>query len=160
MTYNCEYNGKIILDAFNINPINTRVQWNSVRGNRLAVIDGVTKSIYHGEKSDSLYDEFLFNSLISCYANFYTAFKAQGNRIAANECYIEWKNIETQYLKNTYKRTGDRKTFFNYVMNVFLKTFCDYGTNPLKAIQIAFYVLLSFAAIYFFFPYRIKTFQR
>ncbi len=160
MTYNCSFGGKLIMDAFNINPINTRVQWNSVKGNKLAVIDAVTKSIYHGERSDSLYDEFLFNSLISCYANFYNAFKAQGNRIAANECYIEWKNIETQYLKNTYKRTGDRKTFFNYVMDIFLRTFCDYGTNPLKAIQIAFYVLLSFAAIYFFFPYRIKTFQR
>lgn len=45
-------------------------------------------------------------------------------------------------------------------MNVFLKVFCDYGTNPLKAIQIAFYVLLFFAGIYFFFPYSILSFHK
>ncbi len=160
LTYNCSFINKILMDAFNINPVNTRVQWSTVMGNRIAVFDDITKTIYHGERSDSLYDEFLFNSLISCYANFYNAFKSQGNRISANDCYIEWKNIETRYLKNTYEKNGDRKTFFNYIMNVFLRTFCDYGTNPLKAIQIALYVLLGFAGIYFFFPYRIKTFQK
>ena len=42
-----------------------------------------------------------------------------------------------------YDKNNDRKTFFNYAMNIFLRTFCDYGTNPLKAINIAFYVLLG-----------------
>jgi hypothetical protein len=45
-------------------------------------------------------------------------------------------------------------------MNAFLKTFCDYGTNPLKAIQIAMYVLLFFAGIYFFFPKTLISFHK
>lgn len=160
MTYGCTYYGHIIMDAFNVNPLNTRVQWSSVSGSKISVLDPKTRTLYNGEHPDSLKDEFLFNSLVSCYSTFYNAFKSQGNRIAANACYVEWKDIETQYLKNVYKTSPDRKLFFSYIMDSFLKFFCDYGTNPLKAIGIAGYVLLGFAGIYFFFPYRIKTFQR
>jgi hypothetical protein len=132
------------MDAFNINPINTRIQWSTVNDNRIAVYDPKSKQIFHGGLIDSVHDEFLFNNLISCYANFYSAFKAQGNKIAANECYVEWKNIETQYDRNAYKKVGGKKLFFYYAMNVFLYIFCDYGTNPLKAINIALYVLPGF----------------
>jgi hypothetical protein len=148
------------MDAFNVNPINTRVQWSTVDNNRIAVLEHKTNRIINGKVADSINNEILFNSLISCYANFYNAFKSQGNRLAANASYIEWKNIETSYLKNNYNNGKDRSLFFNYLMNVFLRTFCDYGTNPLKAIQIALYVLLFFASIYFFFPYTITSFHR
>jgi hypothetical protein len=160
VTYNCDFGGNVILDAFNVNPINTRVQWSTIAGDRIAIYDHETKAIYSGRNLDSINDEVRFNSLISCYANFYNSFKSQGNRIAANACYIEWKNIETSYLKNRYESGVDRSLFFNYLMNVFLRLFCDYGTNPLKAIQIAFYVLLFFAGIYFFFPYSILSFHK
>ena len=39
-------------------------------------------------------------------------------------------------------------------MNVFLDAFCDYGTNPLKSLYISFYVMLSFAVLYFFLPHN------
>jgi hypothetical protein len=160
VTNDCKYNGNVILDAFNINPINTRVQWSSVDNNRLAVYDHKTKKMYSGKDVDSIANEIQFASLISCYANFYNAFKSQGNRIAANACYVEWKNIETAFLHDLYTSGKDKSVFFNYLMNVFLRVFCDYGTNPLKAIQIAFYVLLFFAGIYFFFPYSILSFHK
>lgn len=160
VTNGCRYNGSIILDAFNINPINTRVQWSTVSGNRLAVFDHKEIKTFTGSHADSIQNDVQFASLISCYANFYNAFKSQGNRIAANACYVEWKDIETAYLKNLYTSGKDKSVFFNYLMNVFLKIFCDYGTNPLKAIQIAFYVLLFFAGIYFFFPYSILSFHK
>jgi hypothetical protein len=159
MTYDCSFNGNIIMDAFNINPINTRVQWATVNNYRIAVMDHNNDKIFNGSHIDTLHDEILFNDLISCYANFYQSFKAQGNRISANACYVEWKDIETKYLGNAYKGK-DKLVFFNYIMDVFLKTFCDYGTNPLKAIQIALYVLLSFAFIYFFFPQKITAFHK
>jgi hypothetical protein len=148
------------MDAFNINPLNTRVQWSTVSGSKISVLNQKTGSLFSGEYADSLRDEFLFNSLVSCYSTMYNAFKSQGNRISANACYVEWKDIETRYLKNVYPGNSDRKIFFNFIMNSFLKFFCDYGTNPLKAILIALYVLLGFAGVYFFFPYRIKSFQR
>jgi len=160
VTNECKYNGNFILDAFNINPINTRVQWSTVDNYRIAIFDHKNKLTYNGKNIDSIGNEVRFASLISCYANFYNAFKSQGNRIAANSCYVEWKNIETSYLKQQYTSGKDKSVFFNYLMNVFLHTFCDYGTNPLKAIQIAFYVLLFFAGIYFFFPYSILSFHK
>lgn len=160
VTNECSFAGSIILDAFNVNPINTRVQWSTVAHNRIAIFDHKNKVTYNGNSVDSLGNEVRFSSLISCYANFYNAFKSQGNRIAANACYVEWKDIETAYLKQLYTSGQDKSVFFNYLMNVFLKTFCDYGTNPLKAIQIAFYVLLFFAGIYFFFPYSILSFHK
>ena len=161
MIYNCSFSGNLVMDAFNINPINTRVQWTNVYQHRIAVIDHSSDKIISGNQTDTLQNEILFNDLISCYANFYNSFKAQGNRISANACYVEWKDIETSYLKNNYsKETGGRVVFFNYLMNIFLKVFCDYGTNPLKAIQIALYVLLCFAFVYFFFPKKITAFHK
>jgi len=160
VTNECRFAGSIILDAFNVNPINTRVQWSTVAHNKIAIFDHKNKVTYNGYSVDSIGNEVRFSSLISCYANFYNAFKSQGNRIAANACYVEWKDIETAYLKQLYTSGQDKSVFFNYLMNVFLKTFCDYGTNPLKAIQIAFYVLLFFAGIYFFFPYSILSFHK
>jgi hypothetical protein len=160
VTNECKYNGSLILDAFNVNPINTRVQWSTVARNRISIFDHKLQKTFNGTNIDSIANEVRFASLISCYANFYNAFKSQGNRIAANACYVEWKDIETAYLKDEYQSGRDKSVFFNYLMNVFLKTFCDYGTNPLKAIQIAFYVLLFFAGIYFFFPYSILSFHK
>lgn len=160
VTNECVFGGSIILDAFNINPINTRVQWSTVDNNRIAIFDHKNKITYNGNHIDSLGSDVRFASLISCYANFYNAFKSQGNRIAANACYVEWKDIETAFLKQQYTTGRDKSVFFNYLMDVFLKTFCDYGTNPLKAIQIAFYVLLAFAGIYFFFPNTIISFHK
>lgn len=160
VTNECRFNGSLIMDAFNINPINTRVQWSTVASNRISIFDHKKNAAFNGNNIDSVTGEVNFASLISCYANFYNAFKSQGNRIAANACYVEWKDIETRYLKNEYSSGRDKSVFFNYLMNVFLKVFCDYGTNPLKAIQIAFYVLLFFAGIYFFFPYSILSFHK
>lgn len=159
MTYDCKFNNNLILDAFNINPINTRVQWSTVNNFRIAVLDHNNDEIFNGSQIDTIHNEILFNDLISCYANFYQSFKAQGNRLSANACYVEWKNIEKSFLGNTYK-SGDKIIFFNYIMDGFLKFFCDYGTNPLKAILIALYVLLSFAFIYFFFPQKITAFHK
>ena len=160
VTNECKYNNSLILDAFNVNPINTRVQWSTVAWNRISIFDHKLQKTFNGTNIDSIASEVRFASLISCYANFYNAFKSQGNRIAANACYVEWKDIETAYLKDEYQSGRDKSVFFNYLMNVFLKIFCDYGTNPLKAIQIAFYVLLFFAGIYFFFPYSILSFHK
>jgi len=160
MTFDCKYNGAILMDAFNVNPLNARVQWSSVNNHRIGVYDPKAKRIFQGGMIDSVHDEFLFNNLISCYANFYNAFRTQGNKIGANECYIEWKNLETKYEKYEYKNGGGSRVYFYYIMNVFLYIFCDYGTNPFKAIFIGLYVLLVFAGIYFFFPYTVKVFGR
>lgn len=159
ISYDCMFDGKVILDAFNFNPVNTRVQWSTINNFKIGV-PNKNNFIVSGALLDSLNNAYLFDNLISSYASFYNSFKSQGNRISANQCYVEWKNIETNYLKQLYTSGKDKSVFFNYLMDLFLRTFCDYGTNPLKAIKIAFFVLLAFAGIYFFFPHSILKFHK
>jgi len=146
--------GKIIIDAFNLNPTNTRIQWSSVANNKISVYDK-RGNLINGAMRSQIKDEVLFNNLISCYANFYMVFKTQGNRMFANSCYVEWKNIETDFLRNTYSQK-EGNAYFNYLMNVFLREFCDYGTNPLKSIYISVWVLIAFGLVYFISPFRVN----
>lgn len=145
----CFFRENIIIDAFNVNPNNTRIQWTNIQNHKLCVYDE-KEGIISGE--DSIFNENILNNLIASYANFYSVYKTQGNRFYANSCYVEWKNIETQFLSYKSKKQSDYQ--FIYWMNVFLKEFCDYGTNPLKSIYISYWVLLFFAAIYFLSPYK------
>lgn len=156
MTYNCRYNRSIIVNALNINQINTKVQWESIDQGRLAVLD-TGNVLYTGADAKKITDEYVANNLISCYANIYSAYRSQGSRLSANSCYVEWKDIETQYLNNIYAKAENINPFFTFLMNTFLKAFCDYGTNPLKSIIISLYVVLFFAAVYFIYPDNLKS---
>ena len=97
------FDNYIIVDAFNFNPTNAKVQWNSVAGSKLALLASSSNEIITGKSVDQMKDEFLYNSLVSCYAMFYNSYRNQGNRISANESYKEWKDIETIYLKHLYR---------------------------------------------------------
>lgn len=156
MSYNCDYQQKIIVNALNLNPINTKIQWERIAGGKLAVMD-TANVLYSAIEADSLKDEFVANELISCYANFYSAFKSQGTRLFANACYVEWKDVETTYLSNIYRSSESVIPFFTYIMNVFLKFFCDYGTNPFQSIVISLYVILGFALVYYLYPENLRT---
>ena len=149
-------NGAMIIDAFNINPLNTRVQWSILSDNKISVYDA-KKALVSGKQREDIKDEVIFSNLISCYATFYGLFKAQGNRTYANSSYIEWKNIETSYLYNLYQKDDKVAVFFAYLMNIFLRDFCDYGTNPLKSIYLSSIVLLGFAFFYFISPFQLNA---
>ncbi len=149
-------NGAMIIDAFNINPLNTRVQWSILSDNKISVYDS-KKALISGKERENIKDEVVFSNLISCYATFYGLFRAQGNRTYANSSYIEWKNIETSYLYNLYQKDNKTSVFFGYLMNIFLRDFCDYGTNPLKSIYLSSIVLLGFAFFYFISPFQLNA---
>jgi hypothetical protein len=151
MTYDCTFKRQIIVNALSLNSFNTKIQWTSVGGGKLAVLDAGNR-VYSSAQADGLPDEFAINNLISCYANLYSAFRSQGNRLAANACYVEWKDLETTYLSHIYPKTESVIPYFTYLMNIFLKAFCDYGTNPFKSIVISMWVILSFGFLYYIFP--------
>jgi hypothetical protein len=155
--YGCDFRQSILMDALSINQLNARIQWSSVANNKVSVWDAQNKRIVNGHDKNGYRDEFLFTGLISCYATFYEAFRAQGNRLSANAAYIEWKDIETEYQQYLYETRHDKDTYFGYLMNVFLKVFCDYGTNPLKSLLMSSYVLLLFAFVYFVSPIRLTA---
>ncbi|HAS39046.1 MAG TPA: hypothetical protein DCS93_01140 [Microscillaceae bacterium] len=150
--HNTKVHDNILLFGLNINPLGTRMEWDLVE-KRIAYYDAQEKKLYSINNLKKI-PLTIFNDLFSSYAIVYSAFKSQGNRYSTNQCYIEWKNVETQYLKKLYEKDRSAETYFTYWMNVFLRIFCDYGTNPLKSLYMSFYVLLAFALIYFFLPHN------
>lgn len=151
--YETKLLGQILILGINMNPLGARLEWEIIKG-KLGIFDA-KKNItynYHSRKNMPMP---IFNELFSAYAIVYTGFKSQGNRYSTNQCYIEWKNLETEYLRQILaKDTKNTVIYFTYLMNVFLDIFCDYGTNPLKSLYMSVYVLMSFTMIYFFMPHN------
>jgi hypothetical protein len=110
---------------------------------KLLIFDRQKTNILNKDSIEYLFqNKELYNQLISSYALIFNTYKAEGNRESANACYIEWKDLETQYtLKNNNK--------FRYAINRFLKVFCDYGTSITKPLLFSFRLILVFAFIYF-----------
>ena len=146
---NVQLKGNFLAEALNFNPANSKIDWQQIKAYRIAV-EQENGTILNGNCIKSLNDDYYFNTLISVYALLYNCYKSQGNRFSANQCYIEWKDIENEYLN--LKKTEKFDLYFFWVMNIFLKTFCDYGTNPIKSMIWSFYVILFFSLIYLFFP--------
>jgi hypothetical protein len=142
---------EILVESINFNFTNSKLDWSFISGNKIS-IQSISGEMYSGKNIDMIKEDYHFNTLISVYALLYASYKSQGNRMAANACYVEWKTIETAYLKLKLKKEDNFEVYFSWLMNRFLHIFCDYGTNPIKAIYISVYVILIFAAIYFMFP--------
>jgi hypothetical protein len=150
--HDCDLQGNALAEAFNFNTSNAKVEWKSLQGNKIAIYDPEQKRLLDGSNIQEFRSSFGFNTLISTYALFYSSYRAQGNRLSANACYIEWKDVETDYLAYLYERDPNFQVYFQWLMNVFLKTFCDYGTNPVKSMIWSFWVVLGFGLFYFLFP--------
>lgn len=109
-------------------------------------------TFYDADREEELEDQLNFNKLMSAYSNFYFAYKQNLDFESANRCYIEMKNLETRKLEHIYRAHPGFQSFFSWKMNVLLYHFCDYGTNPVKAVKYSIYVMLIFSAFYFIFP--------
>ena len=109
------------------------------------------KKNYQAKTDDELKDIYKYDELITIYNKFYQIYKARGDIESANGCYMEMKDVETRRLNFLYRQAPSIKTYFDWKINHFLKFFCDYGTSPAKSLVISFYVILVFAAFYFFF---------
>lgn len=150
--HHCTFKGSVLAEALNFSTGNAKLEWASFANSKIAVYDTEQKIFLRGDALNLIKDDFYFNTLISTYALFYTTYRQQGNRLSANACYREWKDVETAYLAYMKNKSADFQLYFNWLMNVFLKVFCDYGTNPIKSMVWSFYVMIAFALFYFFFP--------
>jgi len=144
-----ETNNLFLAEALSFNPANSKLSWSQINNYRIA-IKTIHEHFVSGKEADKLVEDY--NALISVYALLYNSYKVQGNRLDANQCYIEWKNIETAFLHKKMQNKVDFALYFSWLMNTFLEIFCDYGTNPIKAMVWSAYVILVFAFVYFFFP--------
>ncbi len=160
MCYGCDFRSNLLLEAFSFNTVAAKVQWSSFAGRKISIQSPLSGDLITGNSVSELKDEFLYSTLITAYSTFYAGYKAQGNMISANKCYIEWKDIETIFLSHEVQRNFSMNQYFNWLMNVFLRTFCDYGANPVKALFWSVYVMVVFGIVYFFMPYQSGLYKK
>ena len=141
----------VIAEAFSFNSSNAKVQWEKLSGRRLAVKADTGATIYTGNTIAGGND-YNYQTLISMYALLYEMYRSQGSRLAANSCYLEWKDIETEHFRRLLAASPTAEVGFNWLMNRFLRIFCDYGTNPMKSMIWSLGVVLAFAMLYVMFP--------
>ncbi len=147
---------KVAAEAISFNSSNSKLDWANFSGQKLQVLkDG--KTFMNGKDIINLDDKYYFETLISVYTLFYHTYKDQGNTLSANACYVEWKDIETAYLRNRLNHQFNSRTWFNWFMNAFLKTFCDYGTNPFKSLTWSLIVMLVFSLIFMIYLWNFDT---
>ncbi|MFN8416352.1 MAG: potassium channel family protein [Cytophagaceae bacterium] len=136
----------IAAEAISFNSSNAKIDWEYFKNQKLKV--RTDSNAFLGGK-DVVNNKFLFESLISIYALLYESYKEQGNRLSANSCYVEWKNIERDYLAHQLTLSYDVNTWFSWFMDEFLYFFCDYGTNPFKSLMWSLVVMLIFTMLFF-----------
>ena len=165
-------------EGFSFNPANSDVEWGvegfndkprgrntGVAGFKLAVLAADGKRLLrfnpavYPRADSNLYitRPAEFQRLIASYFQLYNYYKETGNQDVANFCYYELKTVQTVYyrlmlLRGSYDESYRQTLVFKYWGNVFLRTFCDYGLNPFKAILVSFYVLLGFSFLYWLLP--------
>ena len=147
---------QVAAEAISFNSSNSKLDWDHFGGQRLMVKKN-EKTFLNGKEVVALNDKYSFETLISVYTLFYHTYKDQGNTLSANACYVEWKDIETAYLRKRLKTNPDSRTWFSWIMNAFLKFFCDYGTNPFKSLTWSFVVMLIFTAIFMIYLWNFDT---
>jgi hypothetical protein len=144
---------------------NTYLDWKEISGHKILTfsnmeaqenwLTGTQKldGFMIPSSKDTIYQNFsLFKNLTSQYKSVLDLFKAQGDQISYNGCYKEMKEIQTQYFQVQYTDNKSVEGWFNWRINQFLNWYCDYGTNPVKALIYCFYVLLLFSGLYVIFP--------
>ncbi|MCU0426993.1 MAG: hypothetical protein MUF71_15350 [Candidatus Kapabacteria bacterium] len=140
----CAFNGAILYDAFNTPERATTLRWEQFSGYKITVRDTVT-----GKNVEELDD---YEMLLKTYSFFYNIYGKNWQDESKNDCYVEMKTVQTRWLGISYKRNPTFTNWMVWQLNIFLETFCKYGTEPVMAIQYSLWILFFFAALYFIFP--------
>jgi Ion channel len=157
----CIFQKNIILTGTNLPDKNTIARWPQFVGNRLAVANAGLKTMFSGKSMlhlDSTEDNY--HELIRMYSSLLRSYKNNGDQESYNACYIEMRNITTRHTKILYRAAPSLQTFVEWRLNQFLRLFCDYGTNPVRAIICSVFVIFSFGLLYFMFPNPLENNNR
>jgi len=149
----CSFSNYIDVEEINFPERNINFDWKMLSG-RLCIMknnDENILDIYQGKTDAEIADFYHLKELIAAYSKFFKIYRERGDLESANTCFVEMKDLDTRRLKYNYERSPAFEPYLTYKVNVFLKFFCDYGTNPPKSLIISFYVILIFSVFYFFF---------
>ncbi|MCH8317941.1 MAG: two pore domain potassium channel family protein, partial [Bacteroidetes bacterium] len=149
----CSFSNFIDVEDINFPERNINFDWKMLSG-RLCIMknnDEDILDVYLGKTDAEIADFYFLKELIAAYNKFFKIYRERGDIESANACFVEMKDIDTRRLKYNYEQSPALESYLTYKVNVFLKFFCDYGTNPPKSLIISFYVILIFSVFYFFF---------
>lgn len=149
----CQFNELISFEAANLPDENTNILFEQIAG-KLCIFQEYTNYAYTAKYDHEYLDKFKYNynELINVYNQLESIYQSRGDSKSFNDCYVEKKDLETRMLKFIYDHDPHIHSYFDWKMNIFLKEFCSYGTDPVQSLVISFYVILTFAFFYFIFP--------
>jgi hypothetical protein len=88
----------------------------------------------------------IYNKLLAIY-------NATGDLESYNQCYRKLKKIEEEAAAYKYNNvSGSLRDWFEWQMDSFLRTFSEYGTDPIQALYSCALCILIFTVIYMIFP--------
>jgi hypothetical protein len=147
----CQFNQTNDFSSISLPEGNTYARWSVFEKFKFGII--LNDSTYYNGKNaidSTTQDEYY--ALIKVYSQFLRAYKNNGDQESYNDCYIEMKDIQTRKAAFNFKQDPSVNNYFEWKLNRFLKIFCDYGTNPVKALIVSTYVIMLFGLLYFVFP--------
>jgi len=147
----CKFKRPLGTNKFNFPKDNTSFNWNQIDSVGLGLYGNYAQAPYTHKTDTLISDVDLFNELNSSYRKFYSMYRTQGDMESANACYKQLKDMETAKYHHLYQLDRNTNKWFNWRFNQFLKYFSEYGTNPVQSLIISMWVILIFAAVYFFF---------
>lgn len=154
---NCQFDKPIDMRDIGLNTNATNIHFSQLT-QKIAIKDTFIstyypiETLYRGTGDEELAHERNFNQLIAVYSKLLGVYKYRGDQKSYNACYIEMKDLTSRKAAFDYRQHPTLEAFFEWRLAQFLKTFCDYGTSPVKSLIFSFYVILAFSFIYFLFP--------
>jgi len=127
--------------------------WPSLQSNIIGhdwLTDKKNDRLYFGKTDEELANTMVYDRLVQNKQGIYNLYRTQGHRQYANEMLVEIRDLQTRMLKYRYEQNPNLEAYFFWKMNLFLKKFSAYGTNPVIAIIYSLKVILLFALFYLF----------
>ena len=136
---------------FDFPEANTNVPWYNFSNEKFAIFYFDESELvipYQAKSDEQLGDNLKYNDLISAYSKFNELYHGRGDISSANSSYVEIKDIETRKQAFVQKVNPSLNNLINYKLNVFLRFFSDYATNPGKSLIQSLWVLVVFTFLY------------
>lgn len=130
---------------------NTNASWENLGGEKLSAFDRTSSGeiiIRKAKTNNELSNTLVYNDLISSYNKFNSLYHDRGDINSANTSYVEIKDIETRRQAYIQTVNPSLNNLINYKLNVFLRFFSDYATNPGKSLIYSIYVILFFTLLF------------
>ncbi len=130
---------------------NTNVSWFNLSGEKFAIFNTEATGMvipYQAKSDEQLSNNLMYNDLMSAYNKFNSLYQDRGDIVSANASYVEIKNIETRKQAHIQSTHPSFNNLINYKLNVFLRFFSDYATNPGKSLIQSLWVILIFSMLY------------